>query len=108
MIRTYLLIATLYPPIDNSLVALSGRMNIVGGTFPRPKRRSRDTDHSASPGRRTSDADDHDNAGDLSAGTRSECDQASHAETGIASDSTTITVPITPCHLATVRSAVRY
>jgi hypothetical protein len=32
MIRICLLIATHYPPIDNSLVALSGHMNIVEGT----------------------------------------------------------------------------
>ena len=32
MIQICLLIATHYPPIDNSLFALSGHMNIVEGT----------------------------------------------------------------------------
>ena len=32
MIQICLLIATHYPPIDNSLVVLSGHMNIVEGT----------------------------------------------------------------------------
>ncbi len=136
----------LHPPIDNSLVALSGHMNVLEGKsqdgrqtldefavahrriitelfgkktitvtwrkdqemslagfpakqltftysddkqgeddrtphlFTRPQRGSRDTNQSASLGRRTSAATGHQNAGDLSAGARPECSQPTCAE----------------------------
>ena len=145
---------TLYPPIDNSLVALSGHMNLLEGKsqdgrqtldefaiahrriitelfgqendrgevaagprnligrisretndihvfgyhagrhdrtphlFTWPQRGSRDTNQSASLGRRPSDAGDHENVGDLSAGTRSERGQPSGAEAGLSTDDT--------------------
>ena len=147
---------TLYPPIDNSLVALSGHMNVLEGKsqdgrqtldefaiahrriitelfakktitvkwredkemslagFPakqltftysddnagrhdrtphlytRPQRGSRDTNQNASLGRRPSDAGDHENVGDLSAGTRSERGQPSGAEAGLSTDDTAL------------------